>query len=264
MGKPDPSYRELALPIFEEIGDLIGQANVLNNLGVDAYIQGRWTEALDAYRRSETLRRQAGDVVGTATQKNNEAEILSDQGYLDEARERFEEALRVWRAANYPIGIALATSNLARVAAREGSYETAHELFAQALATFEEIGSAGLANESRSHVAECYVFEGRYQEARQLAEEVLAALGDEPALTTAQLERHLGYALHQGRDAEAARPHFARSLEVARELPAAFEEAMTLKAMADTSHPAEPKAQTEFEELAERLGLVSVPSPPLP
>ncbi len=264
LGKPDPSYRELALPIFEEIGDLIGQANVLNNLGVDAYIEGRWEDSLDAYRRSEALRRQAGDVVGTATQKNNEAEILSDQGYLSDARERFEEALRVWRAANYPIGIALATSNLGRVAAREGSFEDALTLFEEALAKLEEIGSAAIANETRAHMAECFVLEGRYREAEELARTVLEALGGEPGVTAALAERLLGFALHQGRDADGARPHFEASLRIARELPSAFEQAMTLRAMVDTSYPGEPGAQTEYEDLVERLGIVSVPSPPLP
>ena len=40
---PIRPYREQALPIYEEIGDLIGQANVLNNLGVDAYFEGAGT-----------------------------------------------------------------------------------------------------------------------------------------------------------------------------------------------------------------------------
>ena len=39
-------YRDRPLPLYEELGDLVGQANVLNNLGVDAKEEGRWAEAL--------------------------------------------------------------------------------------------------------------------------------------------------------------------------------------------------------------------------
>ena len=45
------ALRGLALPIYEELGDLLGQANALNNLGVDAYYEGRWQEALETYER---------------------------------------------------------------------------------------------------------------------------------------------------------------------------------------------------------------------
>src|SRR5207237_664536 len=36
------AVRDLALPIYEELGDLLGQANALNHLGIDAYYEGRW------------------------------------------------------------------------------------------------------------------------------------------------------------------------------------------------------------------------------
>jgi class 3 adenylate cyclase/tetratricopeptide (TPR) repeat protein len=266
LGRPDRSYRELALPIFEEIGDLIGQANVLNNLGVAAQLEGRWSDALDAYRSSEALRRQAGDVVGTATQKMNEAEILSLQGHLDDAEPVFQEALRIWRAARFPLGAALATSNLARIAAHRGSFEEAHELYGQALAGLEEIGSAGYAHETKAQTAECLVLEGRYKEAEELASDVLSAVtaAGDPGVLGAMLERLLGYALHQGREPERARPHFEASLRIARELPADYEAALTLKAMAETGYPAEADPEAEYRALFSRLGVVSVPSPPLP
>ena len=58
------AFRGLALPIYEELGDLLGQANVLNNLGIDAYYEGRWQEALDLYERSR--RRASGSATSSA------------------------------------------------------------------------------------------------------------------------------------------------------------------------------------------------------
>ena len=52
LGHPDPRYRELALPIFEELDDWEGQGSTLNNLGLGAYYEGRWREALEFWRRA--------------------------------------------------------------------------------------------------------------------------------------------------------------------------------------------------------------------
>jgi predicted ATPase len=266
LGRPDPSYRELALPIYEEIGDLIGQAHVLNNLGVDAYYEGRWTEALDVYARSAELRRMGGDVVNTATQRNNVAEILADQGHLDQAQPAFEEALRIWRAARYPLGVGAATLNLGRVAARAGRYEDAHAFYKQALGEFETIGSRNWLNETRAAIVECFVFEGRYTEAEELATDVLSDVvaAGEPGRLGAFLERLLGYAIYQAREPERAKGHFEESLRIARDVSAVYEAALTLKAIADTGSEYEGDPEAEYRELFSRLGVVSVPSPPLP
>ena len=70
LGSPEVArYRDLALPIYEELGDLVGQGNVLNNLGIEAYFEGRWDDALELYARSKDSqgargpRRQRGDPV---------------------------------------------------------------------------------------------------------------------------------------------------------------------------------------------------------
>ena len=114
---------------------------MLNNLGIEAYFEGRWDDALDLYRRSRDAKQRAGDIANAATQSNNEAEILSDQGRLDEAEALLRDALRVWSAAGYQIGVALATSNLGRAAARAGRHD-------EALALLEE-AAGGCSTEDR-------------------------------------------------------------------------------------------------------------------
>ena len=44
-------FGQRALAIYEELGDLVGQANVLNNLGTAAFYLGQWKEALDVYQK---------------------------------------------------------------------------------------------------------------------------------------------------------------------------------------------------------------------
>lgn len=265
LGRSDPSFRERALPMLEEVGDLIGLATALNNVGVDAYYDGRWEEAVAAYRRSRELSRQAGDVVSAARASNNEAEILSDQGKLAEAQERFEDALRVFRAAQYPWGIAVATSNLARVAARTGRFEDAHPLFEHACAAFERIGADAWIQETKFRIAECLLLEGRHGEGGNLAAETLAAVrNDEPSVLAVALERLLGYAAIQGGKPAESSAHLRRSLDQARALGAEYEAALTVKAIADTGASYEGDAEAEYREIFGRLGVASAPSPPLP
>ena len=265
LGRPDPSFRERALPMLEEVGDLVGLATAHNNLGVDAYYDGRWEEALSAYRRSGELSRRAGDVVSGARATNNEAEILSDQGRVEAAGERFEDALRVFRAARYPFGVAVASSNLARVAARSGRFEDAHPLFEEAQAEFERIGADAFVQETQARIAECFVFEGRYQEATERAAQALADGDREASVLGAALERLRGYAAVQGRrPPDEARHHFERSLEQARKLGADYETALTLRAIAETDSATTGDARAESERILSRLGVIATPAVPLP
>jgi class 3 adenylate cyclase/tetratricopeptide (TPR) repeat protein len=174
LGSSSDVLARRSLAIFEQIGDLVGQANVLNNLGIGAYYRGRWDESVDAYERSRMARLRAGDIVGAATQENNIAEILSDQGRFIEARPLFEAARATWQSARYRVGMALATSNLGRLCARSGDVVEGRALLEAALADFQEIRSPIFIAETRLRLAECEVLAGRLTEAVRAAEELLA------------------------------------------------------------------------------------------
>jgi tetratricopeptide (TPR) repeat protein len=259
LGDGDRSFRGLALPIYEELGDLIGQARVLNILGVEAYFEGRWDDAVTYYRRCKDVSDRAGNVVVGATATNNEAEILSDQGRLAEAKTLLAEALRVWRAAGYRVGIALATSNLGRVAARAARFDEAHRLLDEALAAFEEMGADSFVGETRGRIAECLVLEGRHKEAAALLSELRAQGG--AGAQRAAIERLAGYAVVQSRAPFAkAKQYFDASEQAAREVEAQYELALTLRAVAETRG----EASVEADELLERLGVKRTPQVPLP
>ena len=264
LGRPNEDYRQRALPIYRETGDLVGQASVLNNLGIGAYFEGRWGEALDFYRESGEVSRRAGDVISGARASNNLAEILSDQGRLTDAVELLAEARRIWQAGNYPIGAQLATSNLGRAEARAGRFDVGLELLAEARQGFADIGAAAFELEARTREAECLVLAGRHQEAITICVDSLerAAAGDEAARVS--LERSLGYALVQARRKDEAKTHLEESAELARALNLDYELALTLKALADTGIAGDPSIAVQAEQALERLGVVAVAEPPLP
>jgi len=160
------------------------------------------------------------------------------------------------------VGVALATSNLGRVAARVRRFDEALDLLAEALAAFEALGSEALARETEARRAECFVLAGRYQEALDVTPAVLEAAEENPLLYPL-LERLHGYALVQARRAEEAGARFERSLELARELEADYEVALTPEALGRTGL-AGPEAEAESQAILERLGVLSTPRVPLP
>jgi class 3 adenylate cyclase/tetratricopeptide (TPR) repeat protein len=262
------AFRGLALPIYEEVGDLLGQANALNNLGVDAYYEGRWQEALELYGSSKALRERIGDVVGAATITNNIGEIKSDQGYLTTAAELFEEARDVFDTSGHRMLGTLAVSNLGRTAAREGRLDDALRMLSAALTSFEEIDAGSLVQEAKTRLAECAVLAGDPAEALRQADETLASIEQAGggSLQHALVYRLRGYALAQQSEFDAAREAFSKSLEVARAADETYELALTLEAIGRLSEARGEDGSvdsTEARGLLARLGVVSTPQVPL-
>jgi class 3 adenylate cyclase/tetratricopeptide (TPR) repeat protein len=262
------AFAGIALPIYEELGDLLGQANALNNLGVDAYYEGRWREALDCYERSKALRERIGDVVGAATITSNIGEIKSDQGYLTTAGELFAEAREVFETSGHRLLATAALSNLGRTAAREGRLGDALELLGQALSSADEIHAGSLLLEVKTRLAETALFAGDWEGALRRADETLAEIQETGSgyLQHALVLRLRGYALLQQGALDAAEDALCRSLEVARTADETYELALTLDALARLAEERGVDGSGEAKEskaLLARLGVVSTPEVPL-
>jgi len=261
------ALRGLALPIYEELGDLLGQANVLNNLGVDAYYEGRWQQALDHYDQSKALRERIGDVVGAATITNNIGEIKSDQGYLTTAAGLAEEAREVFATAGHRLLLTHALSNLGRIAARSGELDDASRLLNEALGIAEDISSASLVDEVKTRLAEWAVLARKPEEALEGVEDALGGIRDSGggSLQNALAHRTRGYALEQLDRPEEALAAFEQSLELARAADETYELALTLDAIGRLKARTGADGSAEAAEargLLARLGVVSTPKVP--
>jgi tetratricopeptide (TPR) repeat protein len=264
LGSPERvAFRGLALPIYEELGDLKGQATVLGNLGVEAYYEGDWTKALDLYERSRALSERLGDVSKVAMQTNNVAEIRSDQGHLEEAERMFLEVERVCRPAGQRALATVARANLGRVAARAGRLDEAEELLSAALEDFRELHIANFVVETELRLTEVQLLRGdrpdevlgRTNAVLERAEEA----ADMAALQASTLRLRAAARLQLG-EAEAANADLERSVEVARGADALYEVALALDLRAASG---DDDARTESAALLERLGVERVVRPPL-
>jgi class 3 adenylate cyclase/tetratricopeptide (TPR) repeat protein len=262
LGSPKRNeVRGLALPIYEELGDLLGQANALNNLGIDAYYEGRWDEALEFYSRSRAARERIGDVVGAATIANNIAEILSDQGRIEEAEAELREVRRICEAAGSLLMTAVADANLGRAAARSGRGDEARELLTAAIASLREIDAGSFVVEAQARLAEAALFAGDFEGALSSADLAEAITGTSaPPAVQALLNRVRGQALRRlGRREEAAR-EFDESLRIARAGGMMYEVALTLDARSVLT-PSDDDA-AEARTILRALDVVRVPEVP--
>ncbi len=264
-GQPENATRSArALALYEEIGDLDGQALVLNNLGAFAYFEGRWDDALDLYRRGLDARERLGDVANGADITFNIGEILVDRGELAEAEERIRHALRVWQAAESPFGVAIATRLLGRAASRSGRYDEGLELLHEARAQFKELGATGEVVETDARIAGALVRHAVSAEGLRLATDALrTATG--PTVPLAQRIR--GYALIQLDRLDEARTALEASLVTARNQGAGFEEACTLDALVRLCELTADEEERAFaracNEIKSRLGIRAIPEFPL-
>lgn len=271
LGKPDEApYPGLALKIYEELDDLSGQANVLNNLGMFAYFRSEWDEAIHFYERSRRARLELGDEVNAAYGTANVAEILLDQGRLEEAESRFRDALRVWRASGYRQGVAFAVANLGKIASRQSHFQEAMRLLQEAKSGFEEVGFSSYVAEANARLAENDVFRAEPRAAVERVEATMRraqAMGGMPALA-AVLHRVRAYARLQLGDASGAVEDAATSVRLARERNARFELALGLEALARASEvagaPRDQAGELERHDILRTLGVTWTPDVPLP
>jgi class 3 adenylate cyclase/tetratricopeptide (TPR) repeat protein len=250
------AFRGLALPIYEELKDLSGQASVLNNLGIEAYYEGRWDEALALYESSRELRRRTGDVTQVAVQTNNIGEILSDQGKLADAEQHFREAMHVADASRHGLTSQVARSNLGRAAARAGRYEEAAELLEVAAEGFRDM-QAMFTVENGARIAELDALRGLHDAALARATETLEAAHNAGGLAPVEalLHRVMGVAHAHLGDLDAARASLDQSLTVARAADAPFEVAQTLRERAALLGDSD--AAREAQEIFDRLGVAT-------
>jgi class 3 adenylate cyclase/tetratricopeptide (TPR) repeat protein len=261
----EPTNSERALAIYEELGDLTGQAHTMNVLGAHAYWKGDWDRALECYRNCLVIDRRTGNPINVAFGHLNIGEIELDQGHLDEAEAQFIEAVREWRAAEYRSGVASATVMLARVAACRGHHDEAQRLFGEAVGEFRAIGSRPEVVEALARQAEGLLIGGDPGGALALADDTLIqakALGG-VSTQLPLLLRVRGAAMVRCGDAEGAAVSLRSSLDAAQVRGAQHEVALTLGVMAQlpdgvwTAADVDPRMDSEAT-LA-RLGVVWTP-----
>ncbi|MEN8234757.1 MAG: AAA family ATPase [Actinomycetota bacterium] len=264
-GAHELAYR--ALDLYEQAGDLDGQARVMNNLGSYAFWGGDWTEAVRLWDASSEIFARIGNVVGASLGTGNVAEVLADQGRLDESEQRFRSVRRIWSAAGDRYGEAFADLHLARIAARSGHLDQASMLFDAARDEFAAIGASVEVMETDLRRAEGLLFAREHVAARELLLEsgLLPVPTDLPPPLIPVAHRTVGFVHLQLGETGEARASFDAAREAAQDQGAAYEEALVLAAQARLALATGDEYEAlaaEHQRLVAELGVIALPAIP--
>jgi predicted ATPase/transcriptional regulator with XRE-family HTH domain/Tfp pilus assembly protein PilF len=200
-------FYEASLAMYRELGDVMGIADSLNNLGVTVGEQGDYARATTLYEESLALRRERGDTGGIANSLNNLANIAFDQGAYERARTLYEESLALLRELGNQQGIAMALTNLGGVLSHQGDYARAQELHEEGLALFQQLADQSGSANALSNLGRVAYYRGDYVRATTYftkSLELFRELKDRRGIAEC-LERLAGVAGARGQAQRAAR-----------------------------------------------------------
>jgi non-specific serine/threonine protein kinase len=172
------AFLEEAVSITQNLGDLPGLAESLNDLGLSELLAGQFSRARSLLETSLALERELGDQRGAAYTLNNLGMLARYQRASAEATAYLEEALQLFNRLDDPRGIAFASNNLGMLALQNGQLETAQTRLAECVARYAALGD-------RRNLAECLEQLARVAGMRRNAQHATRLLGAAESLREA-------------------------------------------------------------------------------
>jgi tetratricopeptide (TPR) repeat protein len=220
---------EHSLVHYERIGDLVGQAKALHNLGIACTESGDWSAALRHFRHAIELEHQLGDVHSVAKTTNSLGILMLRRGEVSAAATAYRRCLDIWRNIGFPIGVALAWSNLSEACIEWQQWEEALDYLRRSERKLREIESDLFLPEVYRRQALVHLHTGQRESARELVNRSIA-LANELDMTLEKgislcVSGQIHVACEVWGEAEAA---LRESLEILREQGNQYQMAETL------------------------------------
>lgn len=155
-----------ALELYQQVGDVQGQATA-NNLTANAYFGlGKWPAAAEAYRQARTSFGQLGDVYRATMALSNLAGVARNQGQLKEALEFYSEARQTFeKISASPAVRGVVEMNLGETHLQLNNIPLAEQHLGAARRLFEQTKSRDFLPELHRHLARAALFSLRTTEA---------------------------------------------------------------------------------------------------
>ncbi|MBY0508360.1 MAG: tetratricopeptide repeat protein, partial [Bryobacteraceae bacterium] len=129
-----------ALPLYQQIGDRLGEANCRQALGDVARMQARYADAFDLYQQALPLFQQIGARLGEANCRRSLGDVARMQKRYADAFDLYQQALPVHKQIGDRLGEANCLYSMGELAVAQGA-TTARQLFLEAAAIFTAIGN---------------------------------------------------------------------------------------------------------------------------
>jgi len=254
-----------ALSIYKDLGDLSNEGTVRGNLGCEAYLAGRWDEALEWFGGDRDICQRAGNMVGAAIAAANIGDIYVKRGQHDEAEPVLRDAVRVLRASGFNDGAACSELQLARVLVHRDAFEEANAMLERIRTEFMALGQSANALEASLIGALARIRQGQADAALGLLDQAATAAGDSGALLLPQVAEARARALAATGNYAAANDEIEEGLVAARRLGLRYEEAILLVARIDIARAvgagADPADLAESARILKGLGALWAPRP---
>ncbi len=259
LKRPDRiGYGPKALELFRELGDYERQASVLNNLGIEHYFNGRWSDAAECYNLASEAGIRSGSNIDGFVGLLNSGEILSDQGHWDTAIELLTSAHRNWENGRYPMGAAIATLFLGVAHSRRGDGDEARSLLGRAEEMLVDLGLPEEAADARSRALYLAIYETTV-DADAIAS-MQTELDDAHPLQP-RLLRLEAITAAVGGNWDSVRDRVIEGVPS----QTGFDRALTLRVLAHYDPDPDPSWSVEAQEILDDLGVVRLrplPDPP--
>jgi class 3 adenylate cyclase/tetratricopeptide (TPR) repeat protein len=228
LGQRDmANHEERALEIYEDLGDLRNVTTLAINLGVQAYADGRWDDAVAMYAKAQDVSHRSGNIPAESAAAANLGELLISRGHFKEAETVLHEARRVLRGQK--VGFALfAETQLARLHMERGELDAAVVELTRVIEEAERTGQPFFAVDASVHLADALTRSGDPARALEVIESARELAGEDAVLYEVPLERLRAEALIAMARLEEALARIEPALASARAQRLAYEEALLL------------------------------------
>ena len=132
-----------ALDLYHDpqITSIVGQGNVIANLGIVSRNEGNFKAARGYFEQARQIFLQLGDHRKVGMNSGNMGVVAWDLGETDIAQKYFEESLQISREVEDRASEGYCLNNLGRLSAHRGDFPTARKYLQEALPVFRELGN---------------------------------------------------------------------------------------------------------------------------
>jgi tetratricopeptide (TPR) repeat protein/transcriptional regulator with XRE-family HTH domain len=254
-----------AVRAARHLGDRLGQADALHDLGAVRRLTGDYPAAAQLLEQALGIYRDLGDRLGQANALNDLGDVRVLTGDYPAAAQLLEQALGICRDLGDRLGQADALRYLGDVRVLTGDYPAAAQLLEQALGICRDLGDRAGQADALWHLGAVRRMTGDYPAAAQALEQALGIcrdLGDrggeaETLNETGTLHRVSG-------DLAQAEGCYQQALELARAIASSWDEAHALAGLARcalaTGHAAQAGVLLrQALEIFQRIGAAEAP-----
>jgi len=220
-------YHLQALEIAEKINDRKLLAFMHNNLGADYQITGDFSNAINHFLISLSIKEEklpSGETTGSqksiASTMSNIGVMYDEMGNFDKALEYYNKALQINKEINYSKGIASCLHNIGIIHEEKGEFYTALDYYGRALVIRRQLGDMDRIAATLLNTGIVYLDLGDYSKALDYHFDALAIVENSDLYKTANVLNSIADIYLDKGESGNAYPYILKGLNTAEKIDA--------------------------------------------